>query len=175
MAKQNRTIVALASRIVANVNARIAADVDMKALAEECSTLALADRAKIDAELVNYYAVQAGVGVKERTKGDATEGRCNLVAVWARDEEKKLTEKSNRASVALSRARAILFADLFPAKSTDKTKAKKAAATKAKADTPEAVFDALEKLAAAALKEGNKAAIKNLKARAQAIFLMLAA
>ena len=68
MAKQNRTIVALASRIVANVNARIAADVDMKTLVEECSTLALADRAKIDAELVNYYAVQAGVGVKERTK-----------------------------------------------------------------------------------------------------------
>ena len=171
MAKQNRTIVALASRIVANVNARIAADVDMKALAEECSTLALADRAKIDAELVNYYAVQAGVGVKERTKGEAAEGRCNLVAVWARDEEKKLTEKSNRASVALSRARAILFADLFPAKD----KAKKAAASKAKADTPEAVFDALEKLAAAALKEGNKAAIKSLKQRAQAIFLMLAA
>ena len=171
MAKQNRTIVALASRIVANVNARIAADVDMKALAAECSELALADRAKIDCELVNYYAVQAGVEVKERSKGEAAEGRCSLVAVWARDEEKKLTEKSNRASVALSRARAILFADQFEKKAKPATKGKAEAKVPA---TPEAVFAGLEKIAALALKSGDKAQIKALKARTQAIFLMLA-
>lgn len=167
MAKQTRTIVALASRIVANVNARMAADVEMKTLAAECSELALADRAKIDTELVNYYAVQAGVNVKPRTKGEAAEGRCNLVAEWARNDEGKLTEKSNRASVALSRARAILFADQFE---------KKAKPAKAKVDTnsPESVFEALEKIAATALASGDRKAIKSLKARAQAVFLMLA-
>lgn len=167
MAKQTRTIVALASRIVANVNARMAADVDMKALAAECSELALADRAKIDAELVNYFAVQAGVNVKQRTKGEAAEGRCSLVAEWARNDEGKLTEKSNRASVALSRARAILFADQFEKKA-------KPAKTKVDQSSPESVFDALDKLAAAALASGDKKAIKALKQRAQAVFLMLA-
>ena len=171
MAKQNRTIVNIATRIVANTNARIAAAEDTKALVIECSTLALADRAKIDCELVNYYAVQAGVEVKERSKGEAAEGRCSLVAVWARNDEGKLTEKSNRASVALSRARAILFADQFEKKAKPAAKGKADAKVPA---TPEAVFAGLEKLAALAVKSGDKAQIKALKARTQAIFLMLA-
>jgi hypothetical protein len=120
---------------------------------------------------VNYYAVQAGVEVKERSKGEAAEGRCSLVAVWARNDEGKLTEKSNRASVALSRARAILFADQFEKKSKPAAKGKADAKVPA---TPEAVFAGLEKIAALALKSGDKAQIKALKARTQAIFLMLA-
>ncbi len=164
MAKQVRTLTKIATAIVSNVNARIAAEQDMKALAAQCAALADSEKAKIDAELVNYYAAQAGVSVKAREKGEPQPGRCNLVAAWERDDEKKLTAKSNAASVALSRARAILFV-------IEKKEAKKAPKKASNDDT----FAQLEKMAALAVKAGDKAQIKAMKQRVTAIMLMLSA
>jgi len=163
MSKQVRTLTRIATAIVSHVNAQTALTAERATLLKQAQTLALPEKAKIDAELVNYYAVQANVPVKAREKGEAGEGRCSLVAVWARDEEKKLTSKSNAASVALSRARAILFA-------TQKAKAKKSVQS-----SNEAVFDKLEKLAALAVEKHDKAQIKALKQRVTAVLLMLSA
>lgn len=163
MSKQVRTLTRIATAIVSHVNAQTALTQERAALLKQAQTLALPEKAKIDAELVNYYAVQANVPVKAREKGEAGEGRCSLVAVWARDEEKKLTSKSNAASVALSRARAILFG-------VEKGKAKKTPQA-----SNEAVFDKLEKMAALAVSGHDKAQIKALKQRVTAVLLMLSA
>jgi hypothetical protein len=163
MSKQVRTLTRIATAIVSHVNAQTALTAERATLLKQAQTLAPTEKAKIDAELVNYYAVQASVPVKAREKGEAAEGRCSLVAVWARDEEKKLTTKSNAASVALSRARSILFG-------VEKGKAKKAPQA-----SNEAVFDKLEKMAALAVSGGDKAQIKALKQRVTAVMLMLSA
>lgn len=167
MSKQVRTLTRIATAIVSHVNAQTALTAERATLLKQAQTLALPEKAKIDAELVNYYAVQAGVMVKPRTKGEPAEGRCNLVAEWARTEDKGLTPKSNAASVALSRARSILFA-------SEKGDEKKAA-KKNKPAANEAVFDKLEAMAALAIKGHDKAQIKALKQRVTAVLLMLSA
>jgi hypothetical protein len=159
MSKQVK-LTAIATAIVSNVNERIASELKAKELAAQCAKMGAKQKRGVDAELVTYYAAQAGVHTKEREKGEAKEGRCNLVAVWERDDNKKLTPASNRASVALSRARAILFPD---------TAAKKTAATdEAK---HEKALNAAFKTLADAVKAGDETA----KGFAKALLLLVKA
>jgi len=162
MSKHVKTLTAIATAIVSHVNAQTALTQERAGLLKQAQGLSAPEKAKIDAELVNYYAAQASVGVKERSKGEPAEGRCALVAAWERDDAGKLTKKSNAASVALSRARSILFA-------TQKAIAKKGAES-----SNDAVFARMEKMAALAVKSGDKAQIKDMKKRVTAIMLMLA-
>ena len=109
--KHIKTLSAIATAIVHWSNLVTASNMERAKLLKDADKLALPEKQKIDAELVNYYAVQAGVGVKTREKGN--DGmRCMLVAAWERDakDKAKLTPKSAAASMALSRARGILFA-----------------------------------------------------------------
>jgi len=129
--KHHNTLSRIATAIVSWSNAVAASHAERAKLLADADKLALPEKQKIDAELVNYYAVQAGVGVKTREKGDTM--FCNLTAAWARDDDKKLTPKSQAAAMALSRSRGILFArekgEKAPAKGKATTPAKVKAAT----------------------------------------------
>ncbi len=107
--KHIKTLSAIATAIVHWSNLVTASNMERAKLLKDADKLALPEKQKIDAELVNYYAVQAGVGVKTREKGN--DGmRCMLVPAWDRSGDKKLTPKSQAAAMALSRSRGILFA-----------------------------------------------------------------
>lgn len=158
MAKQVK-LTTIAAAIVSNINERMGAELKAKELAVQCAKMGAKQKREVDAELVTYYAAMAGVGTKKREKGEAQPGRCNLVAVWERDDNKKLTAASNRASVALSRARAILFPVAGAAKKVnDEAKREKAL---------NAAFQTLS----AAIKEGDEAA----KGLAKALMLLVKA
>lgn len=157
------TITNIATAIVHNVNARTSNALEAEALRTAAAKLSDAQRTKIDAELVHYYADKAGVGVKTREKGEPAPGRCNLVASWARD-GKKLTDASNKASVALSRARAILFGH---------EGASKASSGASKADAASKAVAAIEKAIKAAKAEKNKETLKNLKGQIAALMLLV--
>lgn len=157
------TIVNLSTSIISNVNARAANGLEAAALRTAAAKLSDAQRMKIDVELVTYYAAQAGVGIKTREKGDPAPGRCNLVAAWARD-GKKLTDASNKASVALSRARAILFGH---------EGGSKASSGASKADAASKAVAAIEKAIKAAKEEKNKETLKNLKGQIAALMLLV--
>jgi hypothetical protein len=154
------TIVNLSTSIISNVNARTANGIEAEALRTHAAKLSDAQRMKCDVELVTYYAAQAGVATKAREKGEPAPCRCNLVAAWARD-GKKLTDASNKASVALSRARAILFGT------------EKASSGASKADAASKAVAAIEKAINAAKAEKNKETLKNLKGQIAALMLLV--
>jgi hypothetical protein len=105
MSKHVKTLSAIGSAIASWSNGITAADVARKALVAQCTKLSLVEKQKIDAELVNYYADKAGVGVKTREKAHAL--FCDVVPAWKKNEKGQVT---NPAAMALSRARGVLFA-----------------------------------------------------------------
>jgi hypothetical protein len=181
MAKQNRTIVALASRLVTATDEAERLSDTLNAIKLEVAEFGPEDKRTLDAECIAYIATTRGLTIKPREKGAGKAYWCSMVIAGERDKDGKATNAYNRASVALNRARAVIFAveeghlvkkdgEWVAAKKTP-AKGKDGADTK---QTPEAVFAGLEKLAALTIKSGDKAQIKALKARTQAIFLMLA-
>ena len=105
MSKHVKTLSAIGSAIASWSNGVTASAVARKTLLAQCAKLSLVEKQRVDAELVNYYAAQAGVGVKEREKAHAL--FCALVPAWEKNEKGQV---SNPAAMALSRARGVLFA-----------------------------------------------------------------
>jgi hypothetical protein len=103
--KHTKTLSAIGSAIAHWANTDATQKRDREALIEKASKLALPEKQKIDAELVNYYAAKAGVLVKQREKAHAL--FCAIVPAWEKNEKGQV---SHPAAMALSRARGILFA-----------------------------------------------------------------
>lgn len=166
--KHHNTLSRIATAIVDWSNKVTASHVERAKLLADADKLALPEKQKIDTELVTYYASVAGVGVKAREKGDAM--FCNLTAAWARDDDKKLTPKSQAAAMALSRSRGILFAREKGKKAPAKGKATTPA--KVKAATLEGVV-AFAEARFAALAEGTKVTGDERKAIRKAAQMLL--
>ena len=105
MSKHVKTLSSIGSAIASWSNGVTASAVARKALLVQCAKLSLVEKQRVDAELVGYYAMQAGVGVKEREKAHAL--FCSSVPAWEKNEKGQV---SNPAAMALSRARGVLFA-----------------------------------------------------------------
>lgn len=105
MSKHVKTLSAIGSAIASWSNGVTASAAARKTLLAQCAKLSLIEKQRIDCELVNYYAAQAGVGVKEREKAHAL--FCGSVPAWEKNEKGQV---SNPAAMALSRARGVLFA-----------------------------------------------------------------
>ena len=105
MSKHVKTLSAIGSAIASWSNGVTASAAARKTLLAQCAKLSLVEKQRVDCELVNYYAAQAGVGVKEREKAHAL--FCGSVPAWEKNEKGQV---SNPAAMALSRARGVLFA-----------------------------------------------------------------
>lgn len=144
--KNIRTLSVIGSAIASWSNGVAASNEARKALAAQCETLALAEKQRIDAELVNYYAKQAGVGVKEREREHAL--FCAVVPAWEKNAKGQV---SHPAAMALSRARGILFAS----EKGEKAPRKAGATTPAKAAKPATVAQILSFAEAAMERKAN--------------------
>jgi hypothetical protein len=105
MSKQMRTLSVIGSAIASWSNGVTASATQRKALLAQCEALTLIEKQRIDEELVNYYAKQAGVGVKQREKAHAL--FCGSVPAWEKNDKGQV---ANPAAMALSRARGVVFA-----------------------------------------------------------------
>ncbi len=105
MSKHVKTLSAIGSAIASWSNGVTASSEARKALLAQCTKLSLIEKQRIDLELVNYYAAQAGVGVKEREREHAL--FCASVPAWEKNAKGQV---SHPAAMALSRARGVLFA-----------------------------------------------------------------
>lgn len=105
MSKHVKTLSAIGSAIASWSNGVTASAAARKTLLTQCAKLSLVEKQRVDVELVNYYAAQAGVGVKEREK--AHKLYCGSVPAWEKNDKGQV---SNPAAMALSRARGVLFA-----------------------------------------------------------------
>lgn len=164
--KHTATLSRIATAIVSWSNGVTAANAERAKLLESADKLALPEKQKIDAELVNYYAVQAGVGVKTREKG-GNGMFCALVPAWDRSDDKKLTPKSQAAAMALSRSRGILFA-----REKGEKAPKKGAAT-APAKTKPATLEGIIAFAETRFAAGDKAVGDERKAIRRAAQMLL--
>lgn len=165
--KNIRTLSTVANAVVSWSNGVTASHEARKNLLTQCNKLALPEKQRVDLELVNYYAVQAGVGVKTREKAHAL--FCASVPAWEKNDKGQV---SHPAAMALSRARGILFA----AEKGEKTPAKAGATTPAKAAKPATVAQILS-FAEAALERkanGEKFAADEKKSIRRAAQMLLA-
>ena len=105
MSKHVKTLSAIGSAIASWSNGVTASTEARKALLVQCTKLSLIEKQRVDLELVNYYAAQAGVGVKEREREHAL--FCASVPAWEKNAKGQV---SHPAAMALSRARGVLFA-----------------------------------------------------------------
>jgi len=105
MSKHVKTLSAIGSAIASWSNGVTASTEARKALLAQCTKLSLVEKQRVDLELVNYYAMQAGVGVKEREREHAL--FCASVPAWEKNAKGQV---SHPAAMALSRARGVLFA-----------------------------------------------------------------
>lgn len=106
MSKHVKTLSAIGSAIAGWSNTVAANEATRKTLLAQCEKLSLVEKQKIDAELVGYYALQAGVGVRTVEKAYKPY-MCLMQAVWKRNDKKQV---DHPAAMALSRARSVLFA-----------------------------------------------------------------
>ena len=105
MSKHVKTLSAIGSAIASWSNGVTASSEARKTLLVQCAKLSLVEKQRVDVELVNYYAAQAGVGVKEREREHAL--FCASVPAWEKNAKGQV---SHPAAMALSRARGVLFA-----------------------------------------------------------------
>lgn len=102
--KHTKTLSTIGNAIATWANTEAAQTVSRKALIKQAGKLSLPEKQRVDGELVAYYAEKAGVAVKEREKAHAL--FCGSVPEWALDAKGRVTHP---ASMALSRARGILY------------------------------------------------------------------
>ena len=105
MSKHVKTLSVIGSAIASWSNGITASAAARKTLLAQCEKLTLVEKQRVDGELVGYYALQAGVGVKSREKAHAL--FCDSVPAWEKNEKGQV---SHPAAMALSRARGVLFA-----------------------------------------------------------------
>jgi len=106
MSKHVKTLSVIGSAIASWSNGVTASAMQRETLLAQCESLTLIEKQRVDEELVNYYAKQAGVGVKQREKAHAL--YCGSVPAWEKNDKGQVT---NPAAMALSRARrGVLFA-----------------------------------------------------------------
>jgi hypothetical protein len=175
MSTHIKTLTRIANAIASAVNTKLGADVTLREMRIEYAPLPAATKAKLDAELVHYFASVAGLAVKTRDKG-GKDYWCNLVVEGERVDGKN-TLRYGRVMTALSRSREALFAaEMGLVKLNKKTgkweHAKKAAP--AAGNAQEVAVAAMQKCVAKALEGGNKAEIKALKREVTALLLLLA-
>ena len=167
--KHIKTLSTIGNAIATWSNTVAASAEARKTLLAQCAKLALPEKQKIDAELVNYYAQQAGVGVKEREREHAL--FCAVVPAWEKNDKGQV---SHPAAMALSRARGILFAS----EKGEKAPAKRGATTPAKGAKPATVAQILSFAEAAMERKANGEKFaaeekKEIRHAAQALLALL--
>lgn len=115
MSKQQRTLSAIATALVSLGNTSIQQRMDRAALKAQAATLSAAEKAKVDEEVVTYYAAKCGVTVHERSKA-SSKGYGMICADFERVDGSIVDKKQNAAQTAISECRKILFADDTAAK-----------------------------------------------------------
>ena len=110
MSKQQRTLSAIATALVSLGNTSIQQRMDRAALKAQAATLSAAEKAKVDEEVVTYYAAKCGVTVHERSKA-SSKGYGMLVPDFERVDSTITDKRQNAANTAITECRKILFAD----------------------------------------------------------------
>lgn len=122
MSKQQRTLSAIATALVSLGNTSIQQRMDRAALKAQAATLSAAEKAKVDEEVVTYYAAKVGVSVHERSKASG-KGYGMLVPDFERVDSTITDKRQNAANTAITECRKILFADDTAAKAAPKLSA----------------------------------------------------
>lgn len=110
MSKQQRTLHSFSTKLVSWANTQATQRIDRTALSTEAATLSDTEKAKVDEDIVSYYAAKCGVTVHERSKA-SSKGYGMLVPDFVRVDSNIVDKQQNAAQTAISECRKILFAD----------------------------------------------------------------